>query len=252
MKLIDSHSHLEEIEDLSGVIARAKDAGLVGVVAVGSDSASNIKVLNIAEEYRGFVYPALGLHPGNLNASTNIGEELKFIEEHLAEAKAIGEVGLDYHKKVLVNATKDLQQSVLEEILRIAKKHKKPVIIHSRYAWRDALTLAQEAGTERSVFHWFTGHTSVLKDIIDSGYYISATPAAEYHQEHRRAIKAVPVDRLLLETDSPVSYGMEVRWKAEPADTLRTLKAAAEARELNEAELAGITTYNAIKFFDLM
>ncbi len=82
-------------------------------------------------------------------------------------------------------------------------------------------------------------------------YYISATPAAEYHQEHRRAVKAAPIEKLLLETDSPVSYGMEVRWRAEPADTLRTLKAAAEAREFNEVELARITTDNAIKFFDL-
>ncbi len=251
MELIDSHCHLEEIENLSAAIARARAVGLIAIVAVGSDSTSNQKVLKIADEYQGFVYPASGLHPGNLNASTNIGEELEFIEEHIAEVKAIGEIGLDYHKKVLDNAPKDVQKSVLRDVLSIAGQHKKPVIIHSRYAWRDALTLTEEAGIERAVFHWFTGPSSVLKDIIDLGYYISATPAAEYHQEHRRAIKAVPIEKLLLETDSPVSYGMEVRWRAEPADTLRTLKAAAEAREFNEVELARITTDNAIKFFDL-
>ena len=250
MELIDSHCHLEEIENLEATIDKAKSVGVVAIVAVGSDYQSNNQILKIAEKYRGFVYPALGIHPARLEAS-RINQNLEFIEDHLTEAKGIGEVGLDYHKRITEIAPKELQKSALREILAIARKHQKPVIIHSRYAWRDSLALVEEAKVEKAVFHWYTGPSSILKDIVSQGYFISATPAAEYHQEHRRAVKAISLENLLIETDSPVGYGTELRWQAEPADILRTLKAAAKVRGISEQELAQTTTNNAIKFFDL-
>lgn len=250
MRLIDSHCHLEEIGNLSPAVEKAKLAGLIAIIAVGSDYQSNQKVLKLAEEYQGFVYPALGIHPGNLEVR-HTRNDLEFIEEHISKAWAIGEIGLDYHKKVVARASKEVQKLVLGDILILAQKHQKPVVIHSRYAWRDALTLVEHSKVEKVLFHWFTGPSSVLKDIVDLGYYISATPAAEYHQEHRRAVKAIPMGKLLLETDSPVSYGVELRWAAEPADVLRTLKAAAKIKGTSEEELARITTDNAINFFDL-
>jgi len=241
---------LEEIENLELAIEKAKSAGLVAIIAVGSDYQSNNRVLEIAERYSGFVYPALGMHPGRLEVSL-VKQNLKFIEDHLFEAKGIGEIGLDYDKRIIKIAPKELQKSVIKEVLLIANKYQKPVIIHSRYAWRDALTLAEDTRIQKAVFHWYTGPTSVLGDIVSRGYLISATPAAEYHQEHRRAVKAVALENLLIETDSPVSYGVELKWKAEPADTLRALKAVAQVRGISEQELAQITTNNAIKFFDL-
>ena len=250
MNLIDSHCHLEEIENLELAIEKAKSAGLVAIIAVGSDYQSNNQVLEIAERYSGFVYPALGMHPGRLEVSL-VKQNLKFIEDHLIKAKGIGEIGLDYDKRIIKIAPKELQKSVIKEVLLIANKYQKPVIIHSRYAWRDALTLAEDTKIQKAVFHWYTGPTSVLGDIVSRGYLISATPAAEYHQEHRRAVKAVALENLLIETDSPVSYGVELKWKAEPADTLRALKAVAQLRGISEQELAQITTNNAIKFFDL-
>jgi len=241
---------LEEIENLELAIEKAKSAGLVAIIAVGSDYQSNNQVLEIAERYSGFVYPALGMHPGRLEVSL-VKQNLKFIEDHLFEAKGIGEIGLDYDKRIIKIAPKELQKSLIKEVLLIANKYQKPVIIHSRYAWRDALTLAEDTKIQKAVFHWYTGPTSVLGDIVSRGYLISATPAAEYHQEHRRAVKAVALENLLIETDSPVSYGVELKWKAEPADTLRALKAVAQVRGISEQELARITTNNAIEFFDL-
>lgn len=95
MNLIDSHCHLEEIENLELAIEKAKSAGLVAIIAVGSDYQSNNRALEIAERYSGFVYPALGMHPGRLEVSL-VKQNLKFIEDHLFEAKGIGEIGLDY------------------------------------------------------------------------------------------------------------------------------------------------------------
>ncbi len=250
MELVDTHSHLEELAEPGAVLEKAKEAGVIAVVAVGSDYESNRKVLELAGRYAGFIFPALGLHPQNLGSEVEAA--LRQIEENIDGAVAIGEVGLDYHKRTLAGTAKERQKAVLKEVLGIALKSKKPAILHSRYAWQDCYALVSEAGLERAVFHWFTGPTSVLRQILDSGYMISATPAAEYHQEHRRAVKAAPADQLLLETDSPVSYGGPgARWQAEPADTVRSLRAAAGVRGVSPEDLARTTTENAVRFFRL-
>jgi TatD DNase family protein len=252
-KLIDTHAHLDELKNLDLMLEEAKKAGVIAIVAVGSNHQSNIKTLEISQKHRRFVYPALGLHPwelGNLG-TFEIDDNLRFIEQNIASAVAVGEIGLDYDKKVLKAASKELQKEVLGRLLNIARKYAKPAIIHSRYAWKDALWLIQDVGMDKAVFHWFTGFSSVLQDIIEGGYFISATPAAEYHEEHRRAVKEAPLQRLLLETDCPVTYGRAARYESQPADILRDLEAVSQLKGIAEATIAEQTTRNAINFFSL-
>ena len=251
-RLIDTHAHLDEIEQLEQVIAQARLAGVMAIVAVGSDYGSNQKVLQLAEDFKGFVYPALGCHPWNISES-EIDNNLEFIESNIDKVVAVGEVGLDYHKKVRARADKNLQKRVFGEVLGIAGAHKKPVLIHSRYAWRDALDSVQEAGLEKAVFHWYTGTSSVLRDIVSQGYFISATPAVEYHEEHRRAVREIPLGRMLLETDSPVVYrrGTEFEYESRPADVIRSLRGAAALKDVGEAQIAEVTTANALRLFGL-
>lgn len=249
-KLIDTHAHLEQVENLEQALTEAKSANIVAIIGVGSDYESNQKVLALAQTYKDFIYPALGLHPWNLKVS-EMDHNLEFIEANIDKIVAIGEIGLDYHKRVRERAEKDLQKYALKEVLKIARTYKKPVIIHSRYAWRDSLNLVEEAQLEKVVFHWYTGPSSVLRDIVGQGYFISATPAVEYHEEHRRAVKEIPLERLLLETDSPVIYrrGSEVEYEAKPVHIIRALKGAAELKGVSEAKIAEITTTNALNFF---
>ncbi len=251
-RLIDTHAHLDEIEDIESVLIAAKEAGLAAIVAVGSDLASNVKVLELARLHKGFIYPALGWHPWFIREA-DIAANLEFIEAHVDEAAAVGEVGLDYHKRVRAGADKALQKQVLGEILKIAGDHDKPALIHSRYAWRDALDAVLEAGLEKAVFHWYTGTSSVRRDIISSGYYISVTPAVEYHEEHRRAVKEVPLERMLLETDSPVVYqrGSPGEFTSSPADVLRSLRGAATLKGVSEEGIAEATTENAVRMFGI-
>jgi TatD DNase family protein len=251
-QIIDTHAHLDEIEDLEPALARAKEAGLMAIIAVGSNLESNRKTLEIAGRYPGFVYPALGWHPWYIKES-EIAANLEFINANAAKAAAVGEVGLDYHKRVRDAADKDLQKRALRELLKIAKVHDKPALIHSRYAWRDAFDMVREAGLVKAVFHWYTGTSSVLRDIIESGYYISVTPAVEYHEEHRRAVKETPLERLLLETDCPVVYGRgrAGEFTSSPADAARSLKGAAALKDLSEAEMAEATTRNARRLFGI-
>jgi TatD DNase family protein len=250
-KLIDTHAHLDELQDLGSTLEGAREAGVVAIVAVGSNQQSNVETLRISQQHRHFVYPALGLHPWELAnlGPLQIDDNLRFIEQNINSAVAVGEIGLDYDKRVLRVASKELQQEVLGRLLNIARKYAKPAIIHSRYAWKDALSLVQDVGIEKAVFHWFTGFSSVLKDIIDGGYFVSATPAAEYHEEHRRAVKEAPLQKLLLETDCPVTYGREARYESRPIDVLRGLKAVSQLKGVDEATVAEQTTRNAIEFF---
>ncbi len=252
MQLIDTHAHLDETVNLDRALTEARAANIVAIVAVGSDYESNQKVLRIAEMYPGLVYPALGLHPAHINDS-EIARSLDFIQANIDRAIAIGEIGLDYHKRVRAVAEKELQKSVLGELLAIARKYGKPAILHSRYAWRDALTATEQAEIEKAVFHWYTGTSSVLRDIIRRGYYLSATPAAEYHEEHRRAVRETPLGKLLLETDTPVVYGRgrEFEYESRPADIRRSLLAAARIKGVSQARIAETTTANAATLFHL-
>ncbi len=251
-ELIDSHAHLESFKNLKEVVRRAERIGVKAIVGVGSDYNSSKYVLKISEEeYVSKIYPAIGVHPWSLHSSNlDLNLTFKFIESNVDRAVALGEVGLDYWlKNVRKNPVeKEFQRNVFRKILDIAKDNDKPVIIHSRGAWSDCLTMVLEAGVKKAVFHWFSGPSDVLKKLLNHGYFISATPAAEYSKYHQEAILNTPLERILLETDSPVSY---LGKTAEPADVVRTLKAVSKLKEVEEGEVAAKTTENALKVFDI-
>lgn len=253
-KLIDTHAHLDEIiEDIYRAVLEAKQAGVVAIIAVGQDYESNIRIQEISEKYPGFVYPALGLHPWSLgNTDTKkMSLTLQQIEDNIEKIVAIGEVGLDYDKRVVASTDKERQKEAFKLVLELAKKYDKAVSVHSRYSWKDSFDLVKEHGIKKAVFHWYTGLSSVLREIINEGYFISATPATEYHDEHRRAVKETPLESLMLETDCPVTYGRETRFQAYPADVVRTLKAVARLKTASEKTIAEQTTANAARFFGL-
>jgi TatD DNase family protein len=251
MRLVDTHAHLYSLAGLAYDLKAAAGRGVVAVVAVGSGLESNRKTLEIAGLYPGRVFPALGLHPWELTkGDIVVGPALDFIEENISRAVAVGEVGLDYMKELVRETGKGRQHTVLERLLDIARRYDKPVLVHSRYAWKDALDLVQRSGVRQVVFHWFTGPTSVLRSVVEAGYYLSATPACAYHQEHRRAVEKTPLDRLLLETDSPV-YNRGLDRSAKPADVAGVLEEVVTIKGLWPEEVAEATTANAAGLFKL-
>ncbi len=251
--LVDSHAHLDEIEDVERAIQEAKEVGVVALIAVGQDYESNLRVLELSEKHKAFVFPALGLHPGSLESmsAAEIDRTMRLVEENIERTVAIGEIGLDYHKRVRAAADKERQKEVFKALLELAGRYDKPVSVHSRYSWKDCFDLVKESAVERAVFHWYTGFSSVLREIIAEGYFISATPAGEYHDEHRRAIRETPLENLLLETDSPVRYGRETRYESRPADIVRSLGVVAQLKGLEETVVAEQTTRNATGLFGL-
>ncbi len=251
-EIIDTHAHLEEIKELQQNIIAAKKANVGAIIAVGSDLKSNQRVLEIARLYPEYVFPALGLYPGNINPM-NTDDEIAFIKKYIEEIVAIGEIGLDYHKNVLELISKDTQKQTFVELLKVAVDYHKVALIHSRYSWKDCLRIVLENKVEKAVFHWYTGPLSTLNDILNHGYYISASPAVEYHLEHQRAIRETPLDRLLLETDTPVVYarGSKDEFQASPVDLNRSLVGTARLKNIPVHELAAQTTKNAAQLFGL-
>jgi len=252
MELIDTHAHLEGVKDLKDAIRRAARIGVVAVIAVGSDYESNMWVLHESKKYetrRLKIYPALGIHPWGLDVS-KINETIKLIEKNMDVIVALGEVGLDYwYKEARKNdEIKEIQKDVFWRILSLARRKNKPISIHSRGAWMDCVNMVIEAGVKKAIFHWFSGPLEALKKLLDYGYYISATPAAAYSKEHRKAIELTPIENIVLETDTPVVYMGET---AEPAHIIKALNAVAELKGEKVERVAEKTTETARKIFDI-
>jgi TatD DNase family protein len=206
----------------------------------------------LAREYENFIYPALGLFPWNIG-DDDFQSNMSFIRDNIQNAIGMGEIGLDYSKNVKERASKEVQKSVFKELLELAVVYHKPAIIHSRYSWQDCFDIAQETQVEKAIFHWYTGPLNILEKILGSGYYISASPAIEYHEEHRKAIQATPLDKLLLETDSPVTYyrGTELEYESRPADLIRTLHGVTGLKNLDSDTVAKVTTSNTRSIFQI-
>ena len=153
-------------------------------------------------------------------------------------------MGLDYKVKV----KKRLQKEVFSKLLNLAVQVHKPVIIHSRFSYQRTYELAVDAGVEKAVFHWYSGPLNILDKIINSGFYVSATPSLAYSPHHQAAMSQAPVERILIETDAPVQYGDRL---SEPADLIETLFHLSKIKNIPEDKLAIIVTKNAEKFFGL-
>lgn len=242
LRLVDTHAHLEEFQDIKSVVERAKKAGVVGIVGVGVGYDSNVKTLEFSKAYRGYIFPAIGVHPTEVEKESD--EVFEFIERRISDCVAIGEIGLDYWTKT----SKEKQNRVFERLLEIAAKKDKSISVHTRGAWEETYNLVEQFHIKKAVFHWYTGPLETLKKILDRGYYVSASPAAEYSKKLRENLRQTPLENLLLETDCPVKY-KDV--ESEPADVLKTLKYVAELKRMTEAVLAEKTTENAMKLFRL-
>ena len=239
--LIDGHAHLEEIDDLADALTEARAAGVNAIVAVGMTIDSNRTVLALSREYPGYVYPAVGYHPWEIRAE-DVEATLAFIQEHLPGCVALGEVGLDYKAKV----KKALQKHVLSMLLELAVRHGKPAILHCRYSHNRTLEIVREAGLKEGVFHWYTGSIETLRKILNQGYSISATPGLAYSPPHRDGIQYAPLNRILLETDSPVAYQGKT---SRPVDVRRTAELVAEIKGEPLETVAHRTTQNTRRFF---
>jgi len=250
--LIDTHAHLNmpDYTDLSEVLTRAEQADVKIIINVSFDLAASQKSLQLAQDIDN-IYAAIGIHPHD--AETVNDETLKFLKEKssLPKVVAIGETGLDYYKNL---SPKEAQKEAFRKQLALAQEVNLPVIVHSRDAHKDSFLILKEEnkGNLRGVMHCYAAGLEYLQDFIDLGFYFSFGGPVTYPKANdlRETVKAVPLERLLLETDSPYLTPQAYRGKRnEPAYLKLTAEKIAEVKGISYEELAFQTTKNARALF---
>lgn len=255
MPIIDTHAHIDEIENWPQAMTRAVEAQVSDVIAVSLHLDSMRRILDLAKKADGLrIHPALGVHPESVLQGLPSAEVFDFIKTHIHEAVAIGETGLDFWYKAVKDnqEEKDKQRSSFSRHLELAKTYDLPIIIHSRGAWSECLEMTLQTGVKKALFHWYSGPLDVLKGVLDAGFYVSTSPSVGYSPQSQQAMLACELDRILIETDSPVTYrSQEGSYKAEPKDVWSTLKALSRLKQIDEQELLEKVNTNARTFFNL-
>ncbi len=253
MILFDSHCHLDDEkfdEDRPQAILRMQEAGVRQCVCVGSDLPSSRRCLDLAERYP-YIYAAAGVHPHEAkDAPSDYIDRLRFLLAH-PRTVALGEIGLDYFYDL---SPRDIQKKVLQQQLDLALEMDMPVIFHIRDAHGDMMDLLRARGRDipSAVIHCCSASAEMVREYLKMGFYISfAGPVTFKNAAHvAEASRAVPLDRLLIETDSPYLAPVPVRGRRnEPANVRYILEKQAEIHGLEPEELAQITFRNACAFY---
>jgi TatD DNase family protein len=248
----DSHCHLhicEEEERVEDVVDRARLAGVGGMLTAGIDVPSSLRSVELASMPN--VHAAVGIHP---NSALEFGDDThRTVESMLSrdEVVAVGESGLDFYRD---HAPPDAQEKAFEAHIELATRYAKPLIIHTRDSMDRALEMLGSARPDRFVFHCWSGDENQLRRAIDLGAYISFAGNVSFKNADalRTCAPLVPLDRLLVETDSPYLSPEPNRGKRnEPRNVAFVGEALAKARSAAPREIADATTANALAFFGL-
>ncbi|MCH8004267.1 MAG: TatD family hydrolase [Nanoarchaeota archaeon] len=269
--LIDIHSHLDHCyfnDDLDKVIENAKKANVKVILTAGINPEKNRESLEIAKKYD-IVKACLGIYPiqktynendsikiknnnkineqknkNNLR-NINIDEEIKFIEKNKKNIIAIGEVGLDYFwVKDNINEQKEL----FEKMIQLAEKLNKPIIIHSRKAEEDAISMLQSSKFKKIIMHCFTGKKSLVKKIIDNGWFLTAPTSIVRSTQFQENVKLAPITQLFCETDAPYLTPFKDK-RNEPAFVVEAYKKVAEIKNMELKEVVNNIWMNWQKVF---
>ena len=254
MKLIDAHVHLSDAEYTSHIdelVTDAKNAGVTALVTNSMDLQTCQNDVKLAEKYPDLVYPALGVHPWNVNVieDKELQETIDFIQKQKGIVKAIGEIGLDYKYETIW----EKQTMVFDQMLRLAEKLELPVIIHSRGTTDKIVEMLPSYRLKRVLLHWFSHPMSALSKALDNGYFITEGPPVTYSNGIREVVEKTPITNLLTETDGPVTY-----WKqpfngqlTKPSYIRNVVEAIAEIKKMQVEEVAQQIIKNFEVFFNI-
>lgn len=249
---IDSHCHLDSLEgDLTDALQRAGEAGLAAMITIGTDLPSSREAVKLATEHAG-VYATVGIHPYDAEDFDEVvGAEI----EQLAgspKVVAIGEVGLDFYRD---HASPEAQRRAFEAQIELSKKLALPMVMHIRNAFPQVIEQLERAGPPATlIFHCFSGGAPEARTAVEMGGFVSFAGNVSYKNAEnlREAARVVPLDRLLVETDSPYLSPVPHRGKPnEPRNVADVGAAVAAALGRPVEEIAEATTANARKAFNL-
>jgi TatD DNase family protein len=258
--MIDSHCHIagpEFAEDLSAVVGRARNAGLRhALVILAADDQPEIEQgAKLSAEWDAVRF-SVGIHPHAAGKFAADPEAAAHAADEVINAqpltRALGEIGLDYHYDF---APRDVQQEVFREQIRLAKRRRLPIVIHTREADEDTFRILGEESAQEigGVFHCFTGDRAMARRALDIGFHISLAGIVTFPRalELKEVAKLVPIDRLLIETDSPFLAPVPHRGKRnEPANVVRVAEAIAELRGSDVRSIGDAALHNFERLFN--
>jgi TatD DNase family protein len=259
MDLIDSHAHIDFpqfAEDRDAMLERARAAGVNTILAIGTGPGpEKLDAAIPFAEAHDWIYTSVGIHPHEAQQVTQ--EHLDTLARLAKHPKVIawGEIGLDYFYD---HSPRDVQQSVFRDQMALAQAAKLPIIIHCRDAWADCLDMLETHWKPTGlggILHCFTSSLEDAKRGLDLGFMISFTGNLTYPkaQNIRDVAKVLPLENILIETDSPYLAPQPVRGKRnEPAYVAEVAKALANVRDLETEEIAAMTAKNFRRFFHLV
>ena len=250
--LIDSHCHLDYeplINDVNKIILNAKKNNITHLLTIGTSLESSKKVLEIVEKHEN-VYGAIGIHPNSTTNNLTDLNELVSIKKKSKKIIAFGETGLDYFYK---RSEKNDQIQSFEKHIEFAISEKVPVIIHTRDADKDTISIIKKYYTKtKFLIHCFTGSLDFAKNLLDLECLISFSGIITFKKstDLRYVVKYVPMDKMLIETDSPYLSPDPLRGKSnEPANVKIVAENIALIKGISFEEVANLTTINFKKFF---
>jgi TatD DNase family protein len=251
--LIDTHAHLD-FKDYEGnldeIIKRAKENQVSKIITIGASLEGSKKSVELAKKYRG-VYAAIGIHPEDTNELND--DVLNLFREFSKNEKvvAIGEIGLDYYVEKF---SKDKQKEVFMKQIELAQALNLPVILHIRNAFEDVMDIIDKYDwhKNKAVVHCYSSSYKKIQGILNKGLMISYAGIITYDEGSQKAVKATPLDRMMIETDCPFLAPIPYRGNInEPAYVKYVAEKVAEIKGIGFEEVAKITTKNAIDFFNL-
>lgn len=253
--LFDTHAHYdaEQFNDDRGEVLDALPGeGITLAVNPGCDLPSSRTAVELAEQYA-FLYAAVGYHPENCAPYTHA--DLDVLRQLAKQPKtvAIGEIGLDYYWEE--NPPKVFQQQVFRDQLALAEELDLPVIVHDREAHGDSLAMIREFPKVRGVFHCFSGSAEMARELVRLGWMVSFTGVLTYKNARKavEAAQAVPLERVMIETDSPYMAPVPHRGKRNDSRYVRLIcEKLAEIKGVSFEECARVTTENGKHFFGII
>ncbi|KAL5008942.1 hypothetical protein ScPMuIL_014523 [Solemya velum] len=259
-QMVDCHCHLADDgfdEDIAEVISRAKQNGVRAGLVVSIVPQDFKKILKLSERFPDFVVPCFGVHPVQYIRKQccccfslqDLDAAIPLIDQYHHLLGAIGEVGLDFQPRICPTPEeKSLQRKVLVKQIELAKKYDLPLNVHSRSAGRPTIELLKENGVKRALLHAFDGRPAIASQGVEAGYYFSIPPEVVRKEQKQNLVARIPLDNMLLETDSPV-LGPVRQERNEPANIQVSCEYIAKVKNVEVAEVRRITTQNAIRLF---